>query len=104
MRSARSKGTVDADYKAWIATFPCVICDAKESKQVTRTTVAHVGDRGFGQKCSDRETLPICVDHHQEGPEAAHKLGKNFWIHHGLDRDLLISAYNSAFDAGFVNS
>lgn len=99
-RSKASKGLVDDKYKAWIAQFPCVVCSAKGRKQTTRTTVAHVGPRGFSQKCSDHQTLPICVEHHQEGPEAHHKLGKNFWTHHGLLWELLVEAFYRAYLAG----
>ncbi len=97
-RSAASKGLVDVPYKAWIGSLPCVVCLAWESEQRTRTTVAHVGDRGLSQKCSDRETLPLCVDHHQEGKYAQHKLGKRFWSHHDLDRDVLIRLFNERYE------
>lgn len=97
-RSKASKGLKDPAYLAFIASLPCVVCLAWESEQRTRTTVAHVGDRGLSQKCSDRETLPLCVDHHQEGKNAHHKMGKRFWSHHELDRDVLIRLFNERYN------
>lgn len=97
-RSKASKGLKDPTYLQFIASLPCVVCVAWESDQRTRTTVAHVGDRGLSQKCSDRETLPLCVDHHQEGKNAHHRMGKNFWPHHGLDRDALIKLFQERYE------
>lgn len=61
------------------------------------TEVAHVGERGLGQKCSDRETVPLCAEHHRTGPHAHHVLGKNFWDCHGLDRDAIIAKLNEQY-------
>jgi len=65
--------------------------------QHTRTEAAHVGDRGLGQKCSDRETIPLCAEHHTQGRDSYHKLGKKFWEHHGLDRFELIARLNAMY-------
>lgn len=98
-RSKRSKGLTDKEYKRFIGGLACVVCMAIDAPQVTRTEVAHVGARGLSQKCSDRETLPICIWHHTEGPAAAHKIGKHFWTRHGLDRDKLIAELNQRYES-----
>lgn len=103
----------DRKYLAWIRILPCVVCyrhfwrhfiERKFTLEEIRilaalswerqrllTEAAHVGQRGFGQKCSDRETIPLCGHCHRTGPHALHRLGKNFWSFHGIDRRLLIS-------------
>jgi hypothetical protein len=106
-RSARSKGLKDPAYRKWITSLPCVVClfhPVSQSKgysfvvQTTQSEAAHVGDRGLSQKCSDRLTIPLCRRHHRIGPEAHHVLGKNFWEHHGLDRDALITELNARYE------
>lgn len=112
-RSARSKGLKDPVYLVWLHTLPCVVCQfsvvAVSSNastmeitvslmtQSSRTEAAHVGARGLSQKCSDREALPICKDHHTERRDSAHKLQKTFWAHHGLDKEVLIAEYNRKY-------
>ncbi len=86
----------DPKYMAWISTLHCIVCGRC---QMHPTEVAHVGVRGIGQKCSDRETLPICERHHQTGRYALHKLGKHFWALHGLDKMELIAKYQEAYEA-----
>jgi len=66
--------------------------------QTTPTEAAHVGERGLGQKCSDRETIPLCAAHHRTGPESHHVLGKKFWQHHGLDRDEIVAELNRLYE------
>jgi hypothetical protein len=82
----------DKNYMAWIAEQPCIVC---ESEYVE---VAHVGERGFSQKCHDRETLPICAQHHRIGRDAQHNLGKGFYSHHGLDKQRLIAEHQQRYD------
>jgi predicted nucleic acid binding AN1-type Zn finger protein len=31
----------------------------------------HAGERGLGQKCSDRETIPLCAAHHRQWHDCA---------------------------------
>ncbi len=93
---------IDEDYKAFIAAQRCCICalyNHGDQAQLTPTEVAHVGVRGLGQKCSDRETIPLCAYDHREGSNSHHVLGKAFWAHHGLDRDKLIAKYQEAYAA-----
>lgn len=97
-------------YMAWIKTLGCVVCRLKERRASTRdvhfyafqegvTEAAHVGNRGLMQKCSDRETIPLCAEHHRTGKDSHHVLGRKFWAHHGLDRDALIKELNTRFES-----
>ncbi len=98
-RSKPRRGPVkDAKYLAWLRTLPCCVCSSISELQNGKTEAAHVGSRGLGQKCNDREALPICSYDHREGMFAAHRMGNKFWTHHGLDRDALIAEYNRRFD------
>lgn len=84
---------LDEKYLAWIRRQTCVCCHNRKYVEA-----AHVGARGLGQKCSDREALPLCSWHHVQGPESHHVLGKNFFEHFGLDRQALISKYNQRYE------
>ena len=91
---------IDEPYKRWIRSLPCVVCSTWGfSIQGYHGFVecAHVGQRGMKQKCSDRETLPLCVWHHRLGPKSVHA-GKGFWMHWKLDRYELIKEYNLKFE------
>lgn len=86
-------------YLRWIRSLKCVICEMYGYEQLSPTEAAHVGVRGLRQKCSDRETLPMCGElHHRLGKASHHVLGKLFFIFWGIDRDELIQAHNAAFD------
>ena len=106
-RSKPRRGPVkDAAYLDWLRMLPCCVCAAwrvdfathTQANQSTPTEAAHVGARGLSQKCNDREALPICERHHRTGPLAQHKLGKKFWIYHGLDQQKLIAEYQKRYD------
>ncbi len=79
-------------YLAWIRSLPCLLCGGGPAE------AAHLGTRAFGQKCSDRETGPLCAWDHRVGPHSHHALGRRFWEHHGLDRDTLIRTLNERYD------
>lgn len=113
-RSARSKGLKDKAYLEWIRNQLCCVCardgeraleeaiaergPRRHVRQLTSTEAANVGERGLSQKCSDREALPICKDHHTERRDSAHKLQKQFWAHHGLNKEILIAEYNRKYE------
>lgn len=84
---------VDDQYRAWIKKQPCVCCGSTRYIEC-----AHVGMRGYGQKCSDYETLPLCGAHHVQGAESHHVLQKRFWLVWGLDRLKLIAKYNRQYE------
>lgn len=83
---------IDNRYRAWIRRQPCACCGSTRYIEC-----AHVGFRGYGQKCSDYETLPLCPAHHVQGPESHHVLQKKFWSTWGLNRTRLIAEYNQKY-------
>lgn len=90
----------DAEYLRFIRGYPCVICDSAELFQDTATEAAHVGERGLGQKCSDRETIPLCEYHHRTGPLSHHSMGRHFWFINDLNKAALIAHYNKLYQEG----
>lgn len=111
----RKNRKTDEKYKAWIRSLACAVCAIPRGRiwsgpfgnpvktpftleQTTRTEAAHVGPRGLGQKCSDRQTLPLCAQHHRTGKDSHHTLQKHFWSHHNLDRDALIAELNTKYE------
>lgn len=99
MRSAtRQKIGKDRDYLAFIVSLPCFLCERMGLAQTSRTEAAHVGKRGLSQKCSDRETAPLCGEHHRTGPVAHHQLGRNFWELHGINRSELLKELQRRFE------
>lgn len=80
------------EYMLWIKTKPCICCGKKFGSEA-----AHCGDRPFGQKCSDLETLPICVEDHREGKHSVHKLGKGFWDYWKIDKAALFKKFQDEY-------
>jgi hypothetical protein len=99
-RAPKPRPGADRLYCEFVRCFACIVCarrwigqcDGPEYGQASPTECAHVGRRGLGQRCPDRECLPLCrKKHHQFGPHSHHVLGKRFWSFHGLDRVALIT-------------
>lgn len=68
--------------RAWLMAVkrqPCAAPGAPEGCEGV-IEADHVGRRGVGQKCSDRETIPLCSRHHAE----RHALAGPF---RGFDRE-----------------
>lgn len=111
-KTARRGPERDPKYLTWIRTQFCLVCwknkqDAEEFVRAMvnqgftvtlQTECAHIGERGLGHKCSDRETIPLCAEHHRTGPESHHVLGKSFWKHHGLNKDALVKELNRFYE------
>lgn len=91
----------DPKYLAWLREQWCAICEFRPGSEAGTGHIeaAHVGERGLGQKSDDRAAIPLCVRHHRTGADSHHVLGKKFWAHHRLDRDLLVAACNAEFEA-----
>lgn len=88
----------DEAYKKWLRTQRCIVCSAWDIKPdryaLSRVEAAHVGPRGLGQLCPDRQALPLCIWHHTGGLESHHgPLGRNFWTFWKLDRFELIADF-----------
>ncbi len=95
MRSAtRNKTGKDTPYLRWIKTQDCAVPGC----QAIYIEAHHAGDHGFSQKAGDRTAIPLCIAHHQHGPEAAHVLGKRFYDHHRIDRLELIDKLNRRYE------
>jgi hypothetical protein len=83
----------------WIRSLPCCLCHVYELKQKSRTEAAHTGPRGLSNKADDRGAIPLCgILHHREGPESHHKLGKRFFEHHRIDREVLVGELNRQYE------
>jgi hypothetical protein len=105
----RKPGDVDREYVEWIKTLPCVACFLKlwgweqllsmAEPGIIMSEAHHAGDHPYARRAADRTCIPLCgFEHHREGPDSAHKLGKRFWAHHGIDRDALIRELNERYD------
>lgn len=85
-----AKPARDEKYLRFIRTFCCIICQA-------RNTVPHHFGRtgkGMGQKCSDYETIPLCVMHHN----SVHSIGnKKFQELHCVDFERSSKAIYKSF-------
>lgn len=80
----------DPRYRAWIRTFPCVVCGSAR-----RIEAAHTGPRGLGQKSDSKKCLPFCFGCHQDKPDSYHKIGPvAFAAKHQLDIPNLIAQFN----------
>jgi hypothetical protein len=115
-RKPRKKQPGDnPEYLAWLRTWPCFVCFKKhcyshgfnfeEMAERYRglfvgnirpncgpTEAAHVGVKGTGQRCPDREAMPLGRGHHRDPldggrPDSHHAGTKTFWKKHGLDRN-----------------
>jgi len=89
----------DQDYREWLKRQPCVVCGR------TPCDPAHVGLRGLGIKCPDREAISLCPGHHRRDgwPDSQHRLGKRFWVYHGLNREKIIAELNRRYEKEMSN-
>lgn len=72
----------DPKHLAFIRSLPCVVCFRTRGIEA-----AHVGRRGMAQKCSDRETIPLCSIHHKE----QHRIGlRQFQRSYDLDIETIV--------------
>lgn len=118
---------MNEEYRMWLRSWPCWVCFRNFCEEhgydvfvecrrpevralayalITfdcgLTQVAHVGMRGLAQKCPDREAIPLGQKHHIHptaggGPESHHALGKSFWTHHNLNRQLILDCLQNAY-------
>lgn len=90
MRQRRPR-EIDKRHKAALARCPCVVPGCgREPVHVAHVRVsdaaAGVEQAGMAAKPSDRYALPLCPDHHQNGPDAEHRVGTTkFWRDLGID-------------------
>jgi hypothetical protein len=68
-----------------VKSLPCVICGKPGPSDAHHV----ICDRYGSRKVSDFEVIPLCKNHHQDGPEAIHN-GKASWVEkHGPDHAYL---------------
>jgi hypothetical protein len=114
----------DPEYRAWIRKFYCLLCwpslwssggiwDLRKydcepaanrgmptSIQGSPTEAAHIGPHAMRKKAGDDTCIPLCgIEHHREGKESAHKLGKKFAEFHGLDIPAIQAALRAQYAA-----
>lgn len=85
------QGKVDTPHVAKVKMLPCVICDNYGFTQTHKTDAHHCFDgRGSQDKEHDRETIPLCLGHHQgDGTDkiAIHLRPKLWRELYGIDYD-----------------
>lgn len=106
----RDPRAVDGEYKRWISEAPCIACLTLKSHFVFGVQVAHLrmpsaehGKRetGMAQKSSDVWATPLCPGHHQDFPDAQHRMGeRHFWPYLGVNPFDLCIALEIAFRQG----
>jgi len=87
----------DRDYREWIRSQECLLCQIRVLPQASPTEAAHCGVRGMAQKASDRDLLPFCHEHHSEGPLSHHQLGRKFWSAANIDRECWLRFYREKY-------
>ena len=116
---------VNEEYKTWLRdTWPCFVCLGErfpewrnycspeerflfiEPSEITcgPTEAAHVGVKGTGQRCPDREAMPLGRGHHHHPtdggrPDSHHAGTKTFWAKHGLDRSEVFELLHRLYTA-----
>lgn len=79
----------DKPYLAFVRRQPCMICGTTRAVEAAhvRSGYPEAGWRstGMGEKPNDRRTLPLCADHHREGPKSQHAANeRRWWNGHGI--------------------
>lgn len=110
VQGQREPRVVDSDYKGWVARLPCVACFVLFGLAKLGVHVAHVsmadaaaGWRGAGgaEKAHDFRTVPLCPGHHQNFPNAQHKIGEpRFWALCRINPTELCAALVAAYMGG----
>ena len=75
----KQKKYISKSYLKWVASKPCLIC-RYEPCQAHHITIAE--HRGWGQKVSDKYTIPLCYQHHDL---LHHTSERKFWNEIGAD-------------------
>lgn len=84
----------DGRHLKFVRQLPCCICGTHkqvEAAHVRMVSLAHGKPAaGMQEKPDDRWAVPLCRAHHQDLPDAQHKIGEPvFWKKHGIDPFLL---------------
>lgn len=78
-------GKAGLEHMRQVKMLPCIICGAAPPSDAHHC----ICDRYGTSKVSDFETIPLCKNHHQVGPDAIHN-GKKSWVEkYGPDHSYL---------------
>lgn len=79
-----ASGRANMAYMQAVKQLPCVVCGA-------RPCDAHhcFHGRYSGAKASDFDVIPLCKWHHQDGPEAIHRIKRTWAEKHGPDHSYI---------------
>src|SRR6266404_1255448 len=97
MSTRYSRRARQLEYMGWIKTLPCAVC-GRQASEYFAIEAAHCGPRVLSQKTDDRNCIPLCVQHHRDGPDSAHVLQRQFEPRHSLDIRALIVRLNAAWE------
>lgn len=70
--SRYAKRPRDTEFMLWVKTLLCSVEEERPCADLEPEPCAgpveadHAGARGLGQKCSDRECIPLCSAHHRQ--------------------------------------
>lgn len=79
----------DKTYLAFVRRQACMICATTRAVEAAHVRAGYpeAGWRptGMQEKPHDRRTLPLCREHHREGPKAQHAANeRRWWEAHGI--------------------
>jgi len=87
----KPRSVADEIRKHKIHDMECVVCELHSLEQSTPTSEHHCFKK-MGGGGSHQETIPLCVEHHLDGPEAINggQMGKKVWqAKFGTEKELL---------------
>lgn len=116
----KPRADANPEYLEWLRSWPCYVCFSRwckanhlpiagvlpaaravtvnwSLKQCGPTEAAHSGVRGLGQKCPDAEAIPLGRKHHQEGPEAQHRVGLGWFDLVDLNRNEVFETLHALY-------
>lgn len=108
-KGGAEKRQTDPAYLQWLRRQRCVICAREGRRQAAPTEAAHVrcgyaGEPGWKPtgmmaRPHDWRAVPLCSDHHREGPDAQHKSNERaWWERHGLYPPTLCAELRAQFE------
>lgn len=89
----------------FVRRHPCCICGTARHIEAAhiRSGYPEAGwsATGMQEKPDDARALPLCADHHRDGPDAQHKANeRSWWASHGIHPPALCARLMAAFLAG----
>jgi hypothetical protein len=80
----------ESDHIAKVVTMGCIVCVNLEYGE-TPAVPHHIGNGSWGMKATNYEVIPLCPEHHNQGPcgVAVHSGRKSFEANFGTEKELL---------------